>query len=193
MVERCATIWTVGHSTRSLDEFLGLLTGNGIEALADIRRFASSRKFPHFNQAALSRSLHRAGIAYLHLPELGGRRQPRADSSNTAWRNKSFRGYADYMETDAFRAGVDKVLNLAQGKHTAVMCAEAVWWRCHRALLADYLKSLGIEVMHILAATKVVRHPYTSAAKLSHGRLSYVSGRLASAAVASHAFAGRIK
>jgi uncharacterized protein (DUF488 family) len=176
MTESVTRIWTVGHSTRTATDFIALLTVNGIEALADVRRFASSRKFPQFNQAELSESLLSAGVAYLHLPELGGRRQPRADSSNTAWRNRSFQGYADYMETDEFRAGIDKLLKLAARKRTAVMCAEAVWWRCHRSLIADYLKSRGIDVVHIMDANTLSPHPYTSAAKLKDGLLSYAAG-----------------
>ena len=167
------TIWTIGHSTRSLGEFLGLLGGHAIEALADVRRFPASRKYPHFNQDALRQSLLAAGVEYVPLPELGGRRRPRPDSPNTVWRNESFRGYADYMETGEFRAGVERLLELARRKRTAVMCAEAVWWRCHRALIADYLKAAGVCVRHIMADRKDEVHPYTSAARVADGRLSY--------------------
>jgi uncharacterized protein (DUF488 family) len=175
MAAHITSIWTIGHSTRTLDEFLALLKSNEIEALADIRRFASSRKFPHFNQAELRQSLANAGIEYVHIVELGGRREPRADSTNTAWRNRSFRGYADYMQSEEFRVGIDKLLKLAAGKRTAVMCAEAVWWRCHRALVSDYLKSQGVEVFHIMDANTVSMHPYTSAAKIEAGALTYES------------------
>jgi uncharacterized protein (DUF488 family) len=169
------TVWTIGHSTRTLDEFLELLRVHGIEALADVRRFPGSRKYPHFNQEALGSSLRQAGIEYLHLSELGGRRKPRPDSHNTAWRNESFRGYADYMETEAFRAGIDRLLELARRKRTAVMCAEAVWWRCHRSLVADYLTAAGVSVRHIMDLKASQIHPYTSAARLQDGHLTYRS------------------
>ena len=170
------TIWTIGHSTRTLDEFLDLLTVNAIEALADVRRFPASRKYPHFNQDALRNSLPGIGVEYVPLPELGGRRRPRPDSHNTVWRNESFRGYADYMETEGFHAGIEQMLELACRKRTAVMCAEAVWWRCHRSLIADYLKAAGVSVRHIIDGTKSEIHPYTSAARFRDGKLSYSPG-----------------
>ncbi|MDQ3800885.1 MAG: DUF488 domain-containing protein [Acidobacteriota bacterium] len=168
-------VWTIGHSTRSAEKFLGLLVANQIEVLADIRRFAASRKYPHFNQASLQELLEaEAGIEYAAFPELGGRRRPRKDSPNTIWRSESFRGYADYMETEEFRKGIERLSDLARRKRAAVMCSEAVWWRCHRALVADYLKSRGAAVYHIVNATgKTELHPYTSAARLSEGKLSY--------------------
>jgi uncharacterized protein (DUF488 family) len=173
MSDEGLTVWTVGHSTRSLREFLDLLAAHGIEALADVRRFPASRKHPHFGQAALRDALREVGVEYVPLPELGGRRRPRPGSHNTVWRNESFRGYADYMETEDFRAGARRLLELARRKRTAVMCAEAVWWRCHRALIADYLKVAGVCVRHIIDDTKSEAHPYTSAARLEDGRLSY--------------------
>ena len=173
MSEEELTVWTVGHSTRTLDEFLELLTANDIEALADVRRFPASRKHPHFNQDALRDSLSGIGVEYVPLLELGGRRRPRPDSHNTVWRNESFRGYADYMETEGFRAGIKRLLELARRRRTAVMCAEAVWWRCHRSLIADYLKAGGVCVRHILDGTTTEIHPYTSAARVRDGRLSY--------------------
>jgi uncharacterized protein (DUF488 family) len=172
-------LWTVGHSNRAWDPFLALLQGEktqreNIGALADVRRFPSSRKHPQFNGEPMARALAEAGIEYLPLPELGGRRQPRIDSHNTAWRNASFRGYADYMETAPFEAGIERLLQLAERKRTAVMCAEAVWWQCHRALISDYLQSRGIDVFHIVSAgSDAAKHPYTSAATLIDGRLSY--------------------
>jgi len=166
-------IWTVGHSTLTIGDFLELLSLNGISALADVRSFPSSRKHPQFNQDELKESLAARGVQYLHLPELGGRRRPRPDSANSAWRNPSFRGYADHMETDVFRAGVERLLQLARGKRTAIMCAEAVWWRCHRALIADYLKASGVNVVHINSRAKNTVHPYTSAARISEGKLTY--------------------
>lgn len=167
------TIWTIGHSTRSLAEFLDLLAANRIEVLADVRQFPASRRYPHFNQRELSQSLAQAGIEYMSLPELGGRRKPRPDSRNTAWRSASFRGYADYMETPEFLAGIERLLTTARIRRTAVMCSEAVWWRCHRSLISDYLKAGGIDVEHILGLNKNEPHPYTSAARIEGGRLTY--------------------
>lgn len=173
MSSEALTIWTIGHSTRTAVEFLDLLAANEIEALADVRRYAGSRKYPQFNPDALRASLADAGIDYVAFPELGGRRHPRPDSHNTIWRNEAFRGYADYMQTPEFRAGMDRLLELARRKRTAIMCAEAVWWRCHRSLIADYLKARGIEVRHIMGAHKTENHPYTSAARIKDGVLSY--------------------
>jgi uncharacterized protein (DUF488 family) len=167
------TIWTVGHSTRSLSEFLEMLAANRIEALADVRQYPASRRYPHFNQRELSQSLIEAGIEYISVKELGGRRKPRPDSHNTAWRNESFRGYADYMETAEFRAGIERLLAVARLKRTAILCSEAVWWRCHRSLISDYLKAAGLAVEHILDMNKNEPHPYTSAARIKEGKLSY--------------------
>lgn len=138
-----------------------------------MRRFAASRKHPQFNKDELRRSLTESGIDYIHLPELGGRRRAMPDSPNTAWRNASFRGYADYMATAQFRAGVDELLKIAAHKRTVIMCAEALWWRCHRALIADYLKSQDTEVFHIGDTGAASPHPYTSAATVRDGKLSY--------------------
>ncbi|HJU94102.1 MAG TPA: DUF488 domain-containing protein [Pyrinomonadaceae bacterium] len=167
------TIWTVGHSTRSAEEFGQILTGHGIKVLVDVRMFPGSRRYPQFNKPALSESLEQLGIEYKHEPRLGGRRTPRADSHNTAWRNASFRAYADHMETEDFRNGVKELLQLASGARTAVMCAEAVWWRCHRSLISDYLKAAGHTVMHIVDQKKTEEHPFTSAARIVDGELSY--------------------
>jgi uncharacterized protein (DUF488 family) len=174
--EEQLTIWTIGHSNRPIEAFLGLLTLNEIEVVADVRRFPGSRKHPQFGSDALRSSLAAVAIEYVGLPELGGRRQPRPDSRNTVWRNESFRGYADYMETDEFRSAVERLTELARLKRTALMCAELLWWRCHRALIADYLKSSGIAVRHIMDSATVETHPYTSAARLVDGKLSYAAG-----------------
>jgi uncharacterized protein (DUF488 family) len=172
-------IWTVGHSTRAIDEFISLIQANDIKLLADVRSLPGSRRYPQFNREMLAGSLGKAGIHYEHFPELGGRRKPRSDSRNLAWRNASFRGYADYMETEEFRKGVERLLDLAAGAGpTAIMCAEAVWWRCHRSLISDYLKARRIEVMHILDANKTQAHPYTSAARIVNGELSYAENAL---------------
>ena len=170
---RPTEIWTVGHSTRGADEFLALLREHGIAIVADVRRFPGSQRFPQFDEENLRRTLDAAGIRYVHLAELGGRRPVRPDSRNLAWRNASFRGYADHMETPAFLGGIARLLELARSGRTAMMCAEAVWWRCHRSLIADHLKSIGIRVVHILGPGSVQDHPYTPAARLVDGRLSY--------------------
>jgi uncharacterized protein (DUF488 family) len=154
---------------------MDLLRRHQIEILVDVRHFPGSRRLPHFNKAALHPTLAAAGIRYEHLVELGGRRPARPDSHNLLWRNASFRGYADYMETPPFRDGVDRLLEIARAGRTAVMCSEAVWWRCHRSMIADYLKAMGTQVFHILGPHKVQEHPYTSAARLVDGRLSYES------------------
>src|SRR5690554_5687469 len=132
MTDESPTIWTIGHSTRSAEEFGELLTVNHIEVLVDVRRHAGSRKFPHFNPDALRESLARISIDYLPMPDLGGRRRARPDSQNTIWRNASFRGYADYMETEEFGAAAEHLQALAAQRPTIMMCAEAVWWRQRR-------------------------------------------------------------
>jgi len=167
------TVFTVGHSTRNGEEFVEILKAHGVQVLVDVRSFPGSRRYPQFNRAALSESLEQVGIEYRHEPRLGGRRAPRADSHNTAWRNAQFRGYADHMETEVFRKGVEDLLELARDRRVAVMCAEAVWWRCHRSLLADYLKATGNTVVHIIDEKKIEEHPFTSPALIVDGQLSY--------------------
>jgi uncharacterized protein (DUF488 family) len=167
-----ATIWTIGHSTRTLEEFLGLLGEYRIEAIADVRRFPGSRRYPYFASDALALTLSAHDIAYRWLPGLGGRRKVQPGSPNTAWRNASFQGYADYIATDAFAESLAELLKLAADKRTAMMCAEAVWWRCHRSIIAD-VKLRGIEVIHIVDATHATVHPYTSPARVVDGHLSY--------------------
>lgn len=166
-------IWTVGHSTRSAEEFGRLLVAHEVEVLVDVRTYPGSRRYPQFNRETLAGSLVELGIKYKHEARLGGRRTPRPDSHNTAWRNAQFRGYADHMETEEFKKGVRELLELAAEARVAVMCAEAVWWRCHRSLLADYLKAAGHDVIHILDEKKTEEHPFTSAARLVDGELSY--------------------
>ena len=171
-------IWTIGHSTRPIQDFIAALEAYGIKLLVDVRTLPASKRYPQFNKEALAKSLKEHGIHYEHFAELGGRRKPRPDSRNTAWRNASFRGYADYMETEEFHKGVRRLLDLAnEAGRTAIMCAEAVWWRCHRALISDYLKAQGIEVTHIVDANKSEPHPYTSAARMVDGTLSYTNDR----------------
>ena len=166
-------LWTIGHSTLPIERFIEVLRSFEIKVLADVRSFPGSRRYPQFNRERLSVSLVDAGIEYEHYPELGGRRRARSDSVNMTWRNESFRGYADYMETEAFRQGITRLLNIARARPTAVMCAEAVWWRCHRSLISDYLKANGVEVSHIMAEGKSQTHPFTSAARIINGELSY--------------------
>jgi uncharacterized protein (DUF488 family) len=171
-----AQIWTIGHSTREIDKFISVLEANGIKLIADVRLLPGSKRYPQFNRESLAKSLSERGIGYEHFPELGGRRKPKPDSRNTAWRNEAFRGYADHMETEEFREGVNRLVDLANKVGpTALMCAEAVWWRCHRALISDFLKGRGIEVSHILHEKKTEPHPFTSAARIVNGELSYAS------------------
>ena len=167
-------IWTIGHSTREIEEFITALEANGIKLVADVRSLPGSKRYPQFNKEALAQSLGERGIRYEHFPELGGRRKPRPDSHNMAWRNASFRGYADYMETEDFHKGIERLLDFANKVgRTAIICAEAVWWRCHRALISDYLKVRGIGVTHIVDAKKIESHPFTSAAQIVDDELSY--------------------
>ena len=166
-------IYTMGHSNREIDEFIQLLQNNKIEVLIDVRKFPGSKKYPHFNQDQLSISLSSADILYVHIEKLGGRRKQNKDSVNTIWKNKSFQAYADYMATAEFLEGIDLLLEYAHEKRVAIMCSEAVWWRCHRALIADYLKSTGMDVYHIMTTTSNQLHPYTSAARIRDGQLFY--------------------
>jgi uncharacterized protein (DUF488 family) len=163
-------VYTVGHSNRSLEDFLALLAGHGIRTLADIRRFRSSRRFPWFGEEALARALQERGIDYVALSELGGRRRPRPGSLNTVWEVEGFRAYADYMETPEFRAGIDRLLDLAARAPTACMCAEALWWQCHRMLVADHLKARGHEVVHLVDPVCAQPHPWSAAARRDRER-----------------------
>ena len=151
-------LWTIGHSTRSLEDFLALLRAHDITRVVDVRRFPGSRRYPHFNSDTLSRALDTSGIAYTHMPELGGRRTPRPDSPHTAWRNAAFRGYADYMDTPEFVVAADKLAELARRDRVAIMCSEAVWWRCHRSMIADYFLAHGWRVMHITSVAPPKPH-----------------------------------
>ena len=173
MTENKLEIWTVGHSTRPIEEFIESLRSFEIKVLADVRSYPGSQRYPQFNKENLKPSLTEAAIDYQHFPELGGRRRARPDSLNMAWRNESFRGYADYLETEDFRDGIVRLLEIARVSRTAVMCSEAVWWRCHRSLISDYLKAKGIEVNHIMRTGKSEPHPFTSAARIVNGELSY--------------------
>ena len=167
------TIYTIGHSTRSLEEFIGLLQMFNIEMVADVRTYPGSRRYPHFNKESLSKTLPSRDIRYLHMPELGGRRKPLPQSKNTAWKNSAFRGYADYMGTDEFKNGIDELQKTGARYRTAFMCSEAVWWRCHRSLIADYMKVKGWTVLHILNNKKPGEHPFTAAARVVDGEVLY--------------------
>lgn len=164
---------TIGHSTRSAAEFLALLQAHGIEALADVRTVPRSRRHPHFSSEALSNFLTTNGVAYIHLPGLGGLRRPRPESPNGGWRHEAFRGYADHMQTPEFVQALETLMAFAQDRPTAVMCAEARWWQCHRQLIADALLARGFEVRHIMSATQAPRHELTPFARVTGTRVQY--------------------
>ncbi|TDS54576.1 DUF488 domain-containing protein [Myroides indicus] len=166
-------IYTIGHSTCSLNDFLILLKSFKIQTLVDIRSFPGSRKFPQFDKENLKVFLEKHGIHYIYLKELGGRRKPDKKSKNTRWKNTSFRGYADYMETEEFSKGIDTLEKAALQSTTAYMCAEAVWWRCHRSMVSDYLKAKGWMVFHIMGINKQKEHPFTSPAIVIDKRVFY--------------------
>jgi uncharacterized protein (DUF488 family) len=164
-------IYTIGHSTRTLDELVALLRENGVTRLADIRRYPGSRRHPHFSGESLAVTLPDRGIAYEHFEDLGGRRKPHAQSVNGAWENEQFRGYADYMSTPEFHAAVGRLLQ--SDRDTAVMCAEAVPWRCHRNLLSDELVRREIDVLHIVTPGKTQAHALSKMARIDGGRVTY--------------------
>ena len=172
------TIWTIGHSTRSIEEFIEMLLTFGIEILVDIRSFPGSKRFPQFNKENLAESLLTNKIEYVHILRLGGRRTPTKDSKNTGWKEEAFRGYADYMETEYFKKGIEELIEIAEKRKTAIMCSEAVWWKCHRSMISDYLKLNGWTVLHIMDKTKTEEHPYTQVAKITAGKLDYSGDEL---------------
>ena len=167
------TLSTVGHSIHPIEDFIGMLQAHAIRRLLDVRTIPKSRRNPQFSQENLRDSLHAAGIEYRHLPGLGGLRHPRKDSINTGWRNASFRGYADYMQTPEFGENLDQLIAIASVAPTAIMCAEAVPWRCHRSLIADALVARGIEVLDILNTTKSQPHAMTPFAKVEGQQVTY--------------------
>jgi uncharacterized protein (DUF488 family) len=172
-------ILTVGHSNRTIEDFLAILQAHGVEHLVDIRTVPRSRHNPQFNREAMPASLAAAGIRYTHMPGLGGLRHARPDSTNTGWRNASFRGYADYMQTPEFEKNLAELLRLAEGTRVAVMCAEAVPWRCHRSLVADALAARGVAVEHLMSSTEANPHKLTSFARIEGSRVFYPGeGRL---------------
>ena len=166
------TVYTVGHSTRPLDEFLALLARHEIAHVADVRAFPASRRHPQFNREALGAALEAQGVVYSHRPELGGRRAPSRDPRNAGWRNAGFRGYADYMQTDEFWRAIESLVRAARQTRTTVMCAESVPWRCHRSLIADALLVRGEDVRHILDSGERP-HALTPFAVVRGGRLTY--------------------
>jgi len=166
-------IWTIGHSTHSLDTFTAMLKSFRIEIVADIRSFPGSRRVPQFDKEALEITLPQNNIRYIHIKNLGGRRKVNPNSKNTSWRHPAFRGYADFMETEDFKEGIRKLEQIASKERTVYMCSEAVWWRCHRSMVSDYLKAHGWKVMHIMGVGKAQEHPYTQPARIVNGELSY--------------------
>lgn len=174
-MERMKKIFTVGHSTRSIEEFIEILQEFKIETLADVRLFPGSRRYPHFNSDSLRFTLQENDIGYKHFSGLGGRRKPKPDSRNAFWENEAFRGYADYMETADFKTNISELSLLASEKVVAIMCAEAVWWRCHRRLIADWLVLKGWNVHNIMDKGKAAAHKPNDAAKYLQGNLFYSS------------------
>ena len=168
------TVWTMGHSTRPLRDFLEVLAPYRIELVADVRRFPGSRSHPQYQQRTLEPVLQKAGIGYIWLPDLGGRRRPVLDTPHTAWRHPAFQGYADHMVGEEVAAGLSELLTLAWGLRTAVMCAEILWWRCHRRMIADVLVSLGARVIHIRHVQTAETHRLRPPAHLVGGALSYL-------------------
>ncbi len=169
-------LWTIGHSTRSFDDFVALLERERIETLVDVRRFPASRRHPQFESGALREALQARGVAYEHVVALGGRRRSVPGSANVTWRNDGFRGYADYMATADFQGALDRLLQGAAGSRTTVMCAEALPWRCHRTLIADAVLARGFDVWHILDA-KTSPHRLTTFARIEDGRPRYDGGQ----------------
>lgn len=167
------TIYTIGHSTHSIKEFIEILFSFDIKMIADIRRFPGSRKFPQFDQDNLKQSLQEVGIQYLHLVDLGGRRKADKNSKNIRWNNESFRGYADYMETKQFQNAVEELQDVAQNLTTAYMCSEVLWWRCHRSMVSDYLKAKGWTVVHIISKDKAQEHKFTQPARIVENKVFY--------------------
>ena len=171
-------IWSVGHGARPLEEFLATLQSADIQVLADVRSQPGSRRHPHFGAQSLEETLGAVGIAYLHLPALGGRREPRADSPHRALRVAAFRGYADHLSTAEFARGYEQLTSLARGSRTAFMCAETLWWRCHRRLIADRLTVDGWMVTHLFAPGKSEPHVLWDTARIDNGHLVYDAGTL---------------
>jgi uncharacterized protein (DUF488 family) len=167
------TVLTIGHSTRSIESFIEMLRAHGVKRVMDVRTIPRSRTNPQFNRESLAKSLAEAGIEYTHMAELGGLRHARKDSPNTGWRNASFRGYADYMQTPEFEAAIESLIEAARREQVTIMCAEAVPWRCHRSLIGDALKVRGIAVDDVMSATRTQPHELTSFAKVEGTHVTY--------------------
>lgn len=172
-VDAPLTVYTLGHSTRSASELVGMLTAHGVQTLVDVRTIPRSRHNPQFNSDALPVTLNDASIRYVHMPALGGLRKPKTDSLNLGWRNESFRGYADYMQTPAFAAAIDVLLGLAKDSQIAIMCAEAVPWRCHRSLVSDALMARGVAAVEIVSEATATSHKLTPFARVEGERVWY--------------------
>jgi uncharacterized protein (DUF488 family) len=170
------TVYTIGHSTRSIPELLEALAPYGIEVVADVRRFPGSRRLPQFAEPVLRAELESHGLGYVWIPALGGRRRPQPDSRNVGWRHSAFRGYADHVASEEFADGLFELLMIARGLRTVIMCAEVLWWRCHRRIIADVLVSLGIDVVHLADATHATPHLLADPARVVGSRLSYEVG-----------------
>jgi uncharacterized protein (DUF488 family) len=166
-------VFTVGHSTRTLGELTDLVRAHGVALIADVRKIPRSRRYPHFDAATLPAALGEAGLAYVHLPALGGLRRERSDSINRAWRNPAFRAYADYMQTPEFGAALERLIELGRARRLAIMCAEADWMRCHRSLIADALVARGEVVLHIRTAGTAEAHRLRDFARVDGGTVSY--------------------
>jgi uncharacterized protein (DUF488 family) len=171
------TVWTIGHSTRTIGDFVGLLREHSIAHLFDVRRFPGSRRHPQFGSDALANSLAEAGIDYSHVEALGGRRKPRADSPNYVWRTEGFRGYADYMASAAFRDAIHTVMSVALQERSVLMCAELLWWQCHRSLIADDVVLHGWEVVHVLGPGRTAPHAFREPARLFDDAPRYDGGQ----------------
>jgi uncharacterized protein (DUF488 family) len=167
------TILTIGHSTRTLDEFVRLLEAYGVTLVVDVRTVPRSRHNPQFNKETLPSSLKKYGIKYIHMPDIGGLRRPKPDSVNLAWRNKSFRGYADYMQTKEFTDNLLKIIALAKENRLALMCAEALPWRCHRSLISDALVVRHVKVEHIISANSLINHQLNEMAQVEGTKITY--------------------
>jgi len=172
------TVYTIGHSTHDKKKFVEMLKAHGIRLLIDVRTVPKSRKVPQYNSDVLEEYLRKNGILYVHMPQLGGLRHYTGDSLNTGWRNLSFRGFADYMQSSEFWNGIEDLMVYAKDSDAVIMCAEALPWRCHRSLIADALLSKGAKVVHILSATKLLEHKMTEFANVRNGRIFYPAAKL---------------
>lgn len=178
MVNTPTTVYTIGHSTRTLDEFISLLRAHAVNQVVDVRTIPRSRHNPQFNFETIPSSLSRAGLKYVHMPGLGGLRHAKPDSLNTGWRNASFRGYADYMQTPEFEENLEKLVELAKDDRVAIMCAEAVPWRCHRSLIGDALTVRGIRTEDIMSTTQCRLHTLTPFAQAQGTTVTYPAERV---------------